>query len=184
MALTSSFFEAVNNRDIRMIRIMMKDSLLVDPSFTDFNAMEKAVSSFAGSIYQKHDGELFKDKSLWNDSYMNSLLNNLMFNFSRERLNHAKDVVSYLRPNFPAKKAPENNTPQHNNNKTLSYQEQKRIDQKEGNFRGFKIAAGGAVCGVVGGVVAAACDGPVIPVAAACAAAGSVALALITREDK
>ena len=41
MALTKSFYEAVSEGNVRRIRIMMKNSLLVDPTFREFSEMEK-----------------------------------------------------------------------------------------------------------------------------------------------
>ena len=41
MAVTDNFKQAVINKEIRRVRIMMKDSLLVDPSFTDLSVMKK-----------------------------------------------------------------------------------------------------------------------------------------------
>ena len=41
MALTNSFYEAVESNSVRRVRIMMKDSLLVDPTFLQFKEMEK-----------------------------------------------------------------------------------------------------------------------------------------------
>jgi len=35
MALTNSFYEAVKAGNVRRLRIMMEDSLLVDPSFQE-----------------------------------------------------------------------------------------------------------------------------------------------------
>ena len=43
MALTNAFREAVTEKNVRKIRIMLKDSLLVDPSFKRFQEMERAV---------------------------------------------------------------------------------------------------------------------------------------------
>ena len=58
MALTNAFYEAVKDDNVRRVRIMMKDSLLVDPTFTDFNNMVKAASSMTG-LYDAHDGRAF-----------------------------------------------------------------------------------------------------------------------------
>lgn len=59
MALTNAFYEAVQSGNVRRVRIMMQDSLLIDPTFAEFNAMEKAASSMKG-LYDKHDGKEFR----------------------------------------------------------------------------------------------------------------------------
>ena len=62
MALTNAFREAVTEKNVRKIRIMLKDSLLVDPSFKRFQEMERAASLVEG-LYDVHDGrELTEDK--------------------------------------------------------------------------------------------------------------------------
>ena len=55
MALTQSFYQAVNEKNVRLVRIMMKDSLIVDPSFQQFSEMEKAAEKVM-DIYEPHDG--------------------------------------------------------------------------------------------------------------------------------
>ena len=61
MALTRAFYEAVETGNVRRVRIMMKDSLLVDPSFKEFMEMEKVAISMQG-LYDSHDGRSFEIK--------------------------------------------------------------------------------------------------------------------------
>lgn len=99
MPLGNAFWRAVKSNDIDLLRIMMEDSLLVDPSFKEFNEMKKATAGIKG-IWQEHDGkEFITDKSKWNNDYMGEVMVDLvMHNFSHERMNHAKEVVRYLKP--------------------------------------------------------------------------------------
>ncbi len=98
MGITSAFKEAVSARNIRRIRIMMKDSLLNDPTFSEFNSMNEEISNLTG-LYERHDGRnLDYDKAKWNDDYMNKLMVQVVGNFSQERIKHLKEVVKYLRP--------------------------------------------------------------------------------------
>lgn len=86
---------------------MMEDSLLVDPTFEIYRAMEKAASGMDG-LYDEHDGkELIEDRSLWNDDYMDRVMVKVLSNFSHERLDHLKKVVQYLRPVTKDNKNPE-----------------------------------------------------------------------------
>lgn len=97
MKLTNAFHEAVDSGDVRSVRIMMKDSLLIDPSFVQFKEMEEAASSLQG-LYEAHDGRDFQDKNTWDDNYMNKLMVQVVNNFSHERVEHLKQVVNHLRP--------------------------------------------------------------------------------------
>ena len=74
VAITNAFINAVEAGNVRSIRIMMKDSLLVDPTFAEFNQMEQYARNING-LYDEHDGrELKEDKTSWNDDYMNKLM--------------------------------------------------------------------------------------------------------------
>lgn len=98
--ITDSFYNAVKEKDITGLRIMMSDSLLVDPSFSQFNKMLNLASKVPG-LFDKHDGRKFENnESLWNDDYMNKLMVQIVSNFSHERLDHLKEVVQKLRPGF------------------------------------------------------------------------------------
>lgn len=176
MALTNAFYNAVNTGNVRLVRTMMKDNLLGDPSFTGFAEMEHATRSMNG-LYDIHDNRDFiTDHSLWNDDYMNKLMVQVVTNFSHERINHLKDVVRYLRPvtekvihSAKGSKATDN----------LSYKEQKHRDQENGVYLGTKITAGAVAGAVVGGVLASAVGITVVGGAITGAAIGGTAVAIV-----
>lgn len=168
MALTKAFYEAVSENDVLGIRIMMKDSLLVDPTFKEFNEMEKETASIK-RLYDEHDGNAFNNnKETWNDEYMNILMVQVVENFSHERIKHLKEVVRYLRPvkentkttqsSGNVKYSSNKNENNLKNKQKISYQEQKRRDQRNGSYRGAKIGIGVAVGATVGGVIASAAE--------------------------
>ncbi len=131
MALTEAFKEAVKSGNIQRVRIMMKNSLLVDPSFKEFDEMEKEAESMKG-LYDVHDDKDFeKDEAKWNDNYMNEQMVKLISNFSRERIKHVKEVVSYLRPVSckEQKHKDQHNVTKGSPKNHISYKEQKRKDQ-------------------------------------------------------
>lgn len=157
--VTDSFYEAVKSADLRRVRIMMKDSLLRDPSFRDFSKMERIASQKFEDLYEKHDGrELNMDKNAWNKDYRSTLMVQVISNFSHERVNHLKEVVRYLNP------LPEENKEKihdyknsvASNREKSNYQKQKEQDIREGNYLGAKYATGAIAGAVVGGTVAAA----------------------------
>lgn len=186
MALTNAFYEAVQSGNIRRVRIMMQDSLLVDPTFAEFNAMEKAAASMVG-LYDEHDGkELIEDRNLWNDDYMDKVMVKVLSNFSHERIDHLKEVVRYLRP-VAKTVAPKKDQTSHQTYSTTpkgSYEEEKRRCQKRGDFLGSKIGAGVVVGAIVGGVIASAPVAGVIAGAAAGAVVGGVTSSLIANGGK
>ena len=98
MSLTGAFYEAIQSGNVVRVRIMMKNSLLSDPSFAEFAEMERAAASMSGLYDQYDGGELISDKSQWTNSYMDKLMVKLISNFSPERISHLKEVVRYLVP--------------------------------------------------------------------------------------
>ena len=186
MALTNAFYQAVQNEDVLSVRIMMKDSLLVDPTFVEFNAMEKAASSMA-RLYDEHDGkELIEDRNLWNED---KVMVKVLSNFSHKRVNHLKEVVRYLRP-VTKTVAPKKEQTSHQTYITTqkgSYEEEKRRCQERGDYLGAKIGAGAVVGAAVGGVIATVTGATltgVVGSAAAGAVVGGVATALIVNWRK
>lgn len=189
MALTNAFYEAVHSGNIRRVRIMMKDSLLIDPTFSEFNAMERAAASVTG-LYDEHDGkDLVEDRSLWNDDYMDKVMVKVISNFSHERLDHLKEVVRYLRP-VTKHAASKQESTHHNNYEHTgqgSYQEEKRRCQERGDYLGAKIGAGVVAGAAVGGAIAAVASAPVAGVIvgiAAGAVVGGVTTTIIVNGGK
>lgn len=178
MTLTKAFYDAVEDKDIRKIRIMMEDSLLIDPTFVQFNEMENTVKGLK-NLYDVHDGkELRMFKSTWDEDYMNDLMVEVVMNFSHERINHLKEVVQYL---YPKTEQKEDLKKDFRLEKTLTYQEQKRKDQLDGNYRGAKITVGVVAGAVVGGVIASAAGVTVVGGATVGAVVGGGAVYVATK---
>lgn len=191
MAITNAFREAVSSGNTRSVRIMMKNSLLVDPTFSEFEEMERAAKSVSG-LFDTHDGIEFEmDKANWNDDYMNTLMVQVVGNFSRERIAHLKEVVRYLHP-ASAKPAPQSKpsrTPdgQHPNQSTTSSPYRKQYDEDMQNGRIVRVASGAAIGAVVGGTIGAisgAAGGTIAGAAVAGAAIAGVIAAATSGEGK
>lgn len=159
MPLTNAFRQAVAENKVLNIRIMMKDSLLVDPTFTEFREMEQCARNVP-NLYDPHDGEVFStDTSEWTESYMNRQMVLVVRNFSHERIAMLKKIVAHLYPE-QHKSAPS----QEKRSETRSgsgyfggqtdYQKQKAEDQRNGSFREGRIVAGAAAGAVIGAAAA------------------------------
>ena len=90
MAISNEFIEAVNLNKIILVRIMLKDSLVIDPTSKQFDEMEKYARARIDNIYSTHDGET------WNKDYMNQEMVSVVNNFSKERVDLLKNMVIYL----------------------------------------------------------------------------------------
>lgn len=98
MSIPSAFLEAVKQKNILSVRIMMKDSLLFEPTFKTFEEMKKYASRLHG-LYDDHNGEeLLSDSRAWDNAYLDRQMARVVRNFSKERLEHLRNVVQHLRP--------------------------------------------------------------------------------------
>jgi hypothetical protein len=192
MALTSAFKEAVSTGNVRRVRIMMKDSMLNDPTFSEFNAMKNAAQDLSG-LYDTHDGRsLNYDKNTWDDSYMNELMVQIVGNFSHERVEHLQAVVKYLRPTrsqsierHPNRERVADSETTNGKTYTQSPNHEKhKYHAQENNFdRGSKIIGGAIIGAVAGGTIAAVASASVIGGVAIGAVAGTVAVTVITKGE-
>lgn len=179
MAITQSFYNAVNEKDIKTIRIMMKDSLLSDPSFELFEQMREVAKNVEG-LFDDHDGTiLIEDTEQWNERLLSKLMVQLVNNFSEERIGHLKKMVTFMEPEAPAKKE---NTTQYvcNDEKLSDYQRKKKEDKVNGRYIAVGTGAGagagvlaGAIIAGVSGLSGLAATGTILGVGIAGAAAGA-----------
>lgn len=191
MTITNSFRDAVANGNVKGVRIMMKDSLLVDPSFAEFNEMSRLAAKLNG-LYDPHDGREFQNNaSAWTDDYMDKLMVQVVGNFSKERLEHLKAVVKHLRPIVRKTHTPttepgrmdHNPRPRTQTSQNRGYQERKWRDQQDGNIRMVKVACGTVGGAVVGGTAAAVINTNVIGGAFFGAVVGTVVMAVLTEGE-
>lgn len=137
--VSQEFSEAVENGKIVRVRIMLKDSMLVDPTTRQFDALFNYASEKLGNLYDEHDGETLKyEVSLWNESYLNGQMVKVVNNFSKERIELLKNMVKYLYRERAEKIASEENN---------AYGSDKNISRKQ---IGMGVSAAGAVVTVAG----------------------------------
>ena len=97
MAITQEFIDAVQSNKIMRVRIILKDSLLLDPTAVQFDEMERYANSQMGNLYVQHDGEKLNfDVTVWDETYLNQQMVIVVNNFSNERIQLIKDMVRYL----------------------------------------------------------------------------------------
>ncbi len=95
--ITSEFNSAVAKQDLLMVRIMLKDSFVIDPSLRQFKEMFQYANGRLPTLLVPYDGEpLESDCRKWDKKALNMELVKLVNNFSRERINHLRSVVSHI----------------------------------------------------------------------------------------
>lgn len=97
MAITVEFKEAIQVGNVMRVRIMLKNSLLVDPTVKQYDEMEKYACAKMENIYVEHNGEhLDFEISSWSKNYLNQQMAVVVDNFSKERIGLLKAMVRYL----------------------------------------------------------------------------------------
>jgi hypothetical protein len=142
MAVTQEFRQALKDKDVRLIRIMLEDNLVVDPTFTEFNELLALAEAELEGLYDEHDDEALNyDRTAWTKDYMDDQMVKVVYNFSKERLELLKSICKYRYKDRIAK-IEADRTPMPSNIKITK----KQI--------GGGIAVGGAVTVVAGAVIA------------------------------
>lgn len=168
MSLSEKFINAVDEQDLIKARVIIKGSLVIDPTFKETDEYINYASKKMADLFDEHDNEEFiNDSLLWDEDYMNKELNNLMYNFSRERINHIKDICRYLYKD-----------------RIINIEtERRKEEQKAKRVATKKVATGVSVAGI--GMVAAGviCSKAIITVSGAVLLVGG-ATALISENIK
>lgn len=96
MAVTQEFKQAVLQNNNLKTKIMLKDSLLVDTSFNQFDEMLRYAESKLMDFWVKdeEDDEILSDDPQEFDVILAGLVNN----FSHKRVNHLKKMISTMYP--------------------------------------------------------------------------------------
>jgi len=194
MTVAESINTAISNGDLKGIRIMMKDSLLVDPTFNEFKEMNRLAQSVC-ELYEEHDGrEINDDESAWNDDYMNKLMVQVVGNFSHERVDHLKEVVRYLRPiaahqeqtfqetRSETRKTSSNDEAQPGSRRYQEKEWQEQPYRRTTSNRGLKITGGAVAGGMVGGTIAGIAGGSILVGALLGAGVLGAVVAIATKE--
>lgn len=118
MALSNEFIQAVKNNKKISVKIMLKDILIIDPTFKKFDEMIIYAKNNINNLVEDHNGEILKyDEKNWNKDYMNKQLVLLVNNFSEERLELLKKIIQKLYSDRLIKqKVKENNVKESNKN--------------------------------------------------------------------
>lgn len=89
------FEEALRENNIIRIRLMMKNSLLYDPSFKSFDEMETLAEKYKVNIWQDSAAEvLIKRDKPWTIDDVNYELTAIVSHFTKERIVYLKDLIT------------------------------------------------------------------------------------------
>ena len=95
--LSPEFATAIKSGALLRARIMLKDSLIVDPTFVQFNEMLAYARRELPNLLVPYDGEFLEnDRTKWNTDLMNTELVEIVNNFSDVRIDHLKKLISVV----------------------------------------------------------------------------------------
>lgn len=95
--ISREFREAIAHKNLSLSRIMLKNSLMVDPTFAQFNEMLPYAKRQFPDLFVPFDrGKLENDPTKWNINVINEEAVQLISNFSLERLEHLKRIISHV----------------------------------------------------------------------------------------
>lgn len=139
MAISPDFKNAVDSKNVRLTRIMLKDSMVIDPTFREFDELLRYAENVLPDLYDEHDGEHFtNDISLWTKDLLNDQMVNVVYNFSKDRISFLKKLCRYIYTDRVETKERE-----------VFVNEHKPLSKKQ---VGTGMVAGGAVVAIVGAV--------------------------------
>lgn len=96
--VTKKFEEIVKNGNKLEIKVALKNRLLFARDIDSFDEMLEYVKRKGIDVYEKHDNENFpsEDSGEWNDSLLDKEINNLLDNFSKERISNIRKLIAKL----------------------------------------------------------------------------------------
>lgn len=96
MAFSKDFADAVEQGNLLRVKLMLKNSLLIDPSCQNFNQMLAFAKEKIPNLIDGHDGEILKNDREWSEEYYNEQTVKIVNNFSQERIDLLKGMAQKL----------------------------------------------------------------------------------------
>lgn len=95
--VSAEFKKTVDSGNKLRTRIILTNYVISDPSFKTFDASLAYAKRNIQDFMDTHDGEKFEDDtSKWTKDYLNKQLNNLVDNFSQERVNFVRKLAKHI----------------------------------------------------------------------------------------
>ena len=148
--ITKKFEEIVKNGNKLEIKVALKNRLLFARDIDSFDEMLEYVKRKGIDIYEKHDNENFpsEDSGEWNDSLLDKEINNLLDNFSKERISNIRKLIAKLgnkNANITEKQTPNKIFDQKNSKNHKKYYDRKRSEINFNKNIGIGLSAVGGL---------------------------------------
>lgn len=194
MAIPKEFTDALRDNNVTALRILMKNSLLLDRSFATIRKMQAEARNIPNLYQPFNNKDLNRDKSQWNEDLLNRQLAKLMMNFCPERIEYLKEIITAIYPKEEAVEAasasassrPETHasftsSSYNAQDKDVPYHVQKQRDMQKGHISKVVYCTGGGA--VLGGVISMAAGTNILVGSSLGAAIGAIG-GLVIKEVK
>ena len=95
--ISNEYRSTVNSKNILRTRIMLKDSMILDPTFSQFNEMLAYARQIIPEVIVPFDGGVLEeDSTKWSRQVVDTELVQVVNNFSMTRVDHLKKVISLI----------------------------------------------------------------------------------------
>ena len=94
--ITQPFKQAIAQKDLERVKIMLSSSLILDLTFKSFQEMLAYALNQIPELIEQHDGTEFPNMSVWTKTYASEVREELIDNFSAERIEHIKKVHEHV----------------------------------------------------------------------------------------
>ncbi len=97
--ITQAFRDSVASNDVLGVKIMLKDILIIDPTFKEFDEMVRfAEENLADSLWEKYNSNVGESTSAVSEDNLDMEMVLLINNFSKERVANIKSLIKQLYP--------------------------------------------------------------------------------------
>lgn len=94
MAISSEFAKTVQERNVLRTRIMLKDSLLVDKSFSKYKELLTYAEENKLDVWKKQEDLIEPAEKPWTPDLMNYELTALVNDFTEAHVQYVKDIIA------------------------------------------------------------------------------------------
>ena len=85
--MKAKFIKAVDSGDITNVRLFLINELMLDPRGKSFTEMKSYAESKLNNLYDDDNGKTYdKEESEWDETFLFEVKNDMIDNFSKERL--------------------------------------------------------------------------------------------------
>lgn len=97
MAIYDEFKNAVSEKNVRLVRIMLNNIMLEDKTLKAYREASVYAEANMVDLFDEHNNESFEyDTATWTEDTLNQQMVNLVTNYSHERIDFVKSLINHI----------------------------------------------------------------------------------------